>query len=221
MHGLELLQIYVFVLAGFVGFFTITRVPALLHTPLMSATNAISAISLVGSLVMAGADHGLVRHRARLHRRDVRDHQRGGRLHHHGPHAEDVPAGGEPEGSAVTPPDVLIEAAYLVASLLFILGLRSLTIPDRARRGMQLAALGMLVAIVGTLVHHEIVSYAWILAGLAIGTDHRLPARRVRADDGDAAADRDLAHVRRDRGDARRRRRSTGTSATAPRCRAR
>jgi NAD(P) transhydrogenase subunit alpha len=54
----ELLQIYVFVLAGFVGFFTITRVPALLHTPLMSATNAISAISLVGSLVVAGADHG-------------------------------------------------------------------------------------------------------------------------------------------------------------------
>ena len=56
----ELLQIYVFVLAGFVGFFTITRVPALLHTPLMSATNAISAISLVGSLVIAGAGHGSV-----------------------------------------------------------------------------------------------------------------------------------------------------------------
>jgi len=57
---LQIIQVYVFVLAGFVGFFTITRVPALLHTPLMSATNAISAISLVGSLVMAGADHGMV-----------------------------------------------------------------------------------------------------------------------------------------------------------------
>jgi proton-translocating NAD(P)+ transhydrogenase subunit alpha len=57
MH-LTLIQLYVFVLAAFVGFFTITRVPALLHTPLMSATNAISAISLVGSLVMAGAEHG-------------------------------------------------------------------------------------------------------------------------------------------------------------------
>jgi H+-translocating NAD(P) transhydrogenase subunit alpha len=55
---LQLIEIYVFVLAGFVGFFVITRVPALLHTPLMSATNAISAISLVGSLVMAGADRG-------------------------------------------------------------------------------------------------------------------------------------------------------------------
>jgi NAD(P) transhydrogenase subunit beta len=70
----------------------------------------------------------------------------------------------------VTPRVVLIEAAYLAASLLFILGLRSLTHPDRARRGMQLAALGMLVAIVGTLVNHEIVRYDWILAGLALGT---------------------------------------------------
>jgi NAD(P) transhydrogenase subunit alpha len=48
------IQLYVFVLAGFVGFMVITRVPPLLHTPLMSATNAISAISLVGSLVFAG-----------------------------------------------------------------------------------------------------------------------------------------------------------------------
>ncbi len=60
MHGTSLLELYVFVLAGFVGFFTITRVPSLLHTPLMSATNAISAISLVGSLVLAGADRGLL-----------------------------------------------------------------------------------------------------------------------------------------------------------------
>ncbi len=59
MPSLQLLELYVFVLAGFVGFFTITRVPSLLHTPLMSATNAISAISLVGSLVLAGADRGL------------------------------------------------------------------------------------------------------------------------------------------------------------------
>ena len=57
---MELVQIYVFVLAGFVGFLVITRVPALLHTPLMSATNAISAISLVGSIVMAGAERGLL-----------------------------------------------------------------------------------------------------------------------------------------------------------------
>lgn len=47
-------EIYIFILAGFVGYQVITRVPPLLHTPLMSATNAISGISLVGSLVVAG-----------------------------------------------------------------------------------------------------------------------------------------------------------------------
>ena len=52
-----LLQVYVFVLAAFVGFYTITKVPPLLHTPLMSLTNAISGISLVGSLVLAGSSH--------------------------------------------------------------------------------------------------------------------------------------------------------------------
>jgi H+-translocating NAD(P) transhydrogenase subunit alpha len=45
---------YVFILAAFLGYQVISRVPPLLHTPLMSATNAISGISLVGSLVTAG-----------------------------------------------------------------------------------------------------------------------------------------------------------------------
>src|SRR5438067_12399148 len=49
--------LYIFILAGFLGYHVITRVPPLLHTPLMSATNAISGISLVGSLVVAGADY--------------------------------------------------------------------------------------------------------------------------------------------------------------------
>lgn len=53
----QFLKLFVFVLAGFVGFLVITRVPPLLHTPLMSATNAISAISIVGALVAAGSDH--------------------------------------------------------------------------------------------------------------------------------------------------------------------
>jgi NAD(P) transhydrogenase subunit alpha len=52
--------LYVFVLAAFLGYQVISRVPPLLHTPLMSATNAISAISLVGSLVAAGANYNIV-----------------------------------------------------------------------------------------------------------------------------------------------------------------
>jgi H+-translocating NAD(P) transhydrogenase subunit alpha len=60
MTATAIIQIYVFVLAAFVGYQVITRVPPLLHTPLMSATNAMSAISLVGSLVIAGAGYGTV-----------------------------------------------------------------------------------------------------------------------------------------------------------------
>jgi NAD(P) transhydrogenase subunit alpha len=50
-------SLYVFALAAFLGYQLISRVPPLLHTPLMSATNAISGISLIGSLVIAGAKH--------------------------------------------------------------------------------------------------------------------------------------------------------------------
>ncbi|MGA3171055.1 MAG: NAD(P) transhydrogenase subunit alpha [Chthoniobacteraceae bacterium] len=52
--------LYIFVLAAFLGYQVISRVPPLLHTPLMSATNAISAISLVGSLVAAGANYNKI-----------------------------------------------------------------------------------------------------------------------------------------------------------------
>jgi NAD(P) transhydrogenase subunit beta len=63
----------------------------------------------------------------------------------------------------------LIQAAYLAASVLFILGLKSLTRPDSARRGMQQAAVGMVLAIVGTLLHQEILTYTWIATGLVVG----------------------------------------------------
>jgi NAD(P) transhydrogenase subunit alpha len=48
--------LFVFMLASLIGFEVIRRVPPLLHTPLMSLTNAISGIALVGSLVIAGAE---------------------------------------------------------------------------------------------------------------------------------------------------------------------
>src|SRR5688572_30631140 len=63
-----------------------------------------------------------------------------------------------------------IEVTYFIASILFILGLRGMSHPDTARRGMFLAEAGMLAAIVGTLLHRVIVSYEWIIAGLVIGS---------------------------------------------------
>ena len=53
-----LVSIYIFVLATFVGVEVISKVPPLLHTPLMSGSNAISGITLVGSLIAAGEGHG-------------------------------------------------------------------------------------------------------------------------------------------------------------------
>ena len=63
-----------------------------------------------------------------------------------------------------------IEFTYLAASILFILGLKGMSHPESAKRGMHLAETGMLLAIVGTLLHQEIISYEWIIAGLLLGS---------------------------------------------------
>ena len=63
-----------------------------------------------------------------------------------------------------------IEISYLVASISFILGLKGMSHPETAKRGMHLAEFGMLMAIIGTLLHHEIITYTWILTGLALGS---------------------------------------------------
>ena len=55
-----LISLTIFVLALFVGCLTITRVPPILHTPLMSGSNAISGIAIVGALVVAGAVEGVL-----------------------------------------------------------------------------------------------------------------------------------------------------------------
>jgi len=69
--------------------------------------------------------------------------------------------------------DTLIKLAYLVAAVLFILGLKGLTHPRTAVRGNLLGALGMLVAIVATLIDQELIThpigYIWIGLGLVIG----------------------------------------------------
>ncbi len=73
----------------------------------------------------------------------------------------------------MTPLDLnttLVELAYFAAAVSFILGLKLLSNPRTARNGMFLAEFGMLTAIVGTLLSHEVVTYQWILVGLFVGT---------------------------------------------------
>ena len=209
---MQILELYVFVLAAFVGYMVISRVPPLLHTPLMAATNAISGISLVGSIIAAGAQHNLVCDDPRLRRCRVRDEQHRRRVPHHGSHAEDVQArrqeGPAPQASAshamMTPAS---QVSYLVASVLFILGLRSLTRPDKARRGMQHG--GGRHAVRHRRHAAQPHDRRLSLDRRRIGArhPHRISDGHVGADDRDAAANRALADLQRARGDARRRRR--------------
>jgi NAD(P) transhydrogenase subunit beta len=70
----------------------------------------------------------------------------------------------------VTPTAVLLSLCYVVAALLFIVCLRGLSGPQTARRGILFGEVGMLIAVVGTLLHKDIIRYDWILAGLVLGS---------------------------------------------------
>ena len=70
-----------------------------------------------------------------------------------------------------------IEFSYLLASILFILGLRGLSHPETARRGMHLAEFGMVTAVIGTLLQREIISYEPFHFLLAIWADNIFPTR--------------------------------------------
>jgi H+-translocating NAD(P) transhydrogenase subunit beta len=68
-----------------------------------------------------------------------------------------------------------IQATYLAAAVAFVLSLKWLSHPTTARRGVLVGEIGMALAIVGTLVHHEVISYQWILLGFVVGTAVGLP----------------------------------------------
>ena len=201
--------LYIFMLAGFLGYHVILRVPPLLHTPLMSATNAISGISLVGSLVVAGADYGpvstvlgfiavacsttnvvggfLITDRMLKMFKTERDANAPGRRFAFNPKIllafpvlvvaflliiywyRQLGAATQASIGAVVSISAL-RYCYILSAALFILGLKGLSSPKYARKGMFLAEFGMLMAIVGTLFHHEIVSYRWIAIGVVIGS---------------------------------------------------
>jgi NAD(P) transhydrogenase subunit beta len=71
---------------------------------------------------------------------------------------------------AILNSQALLETIYLIAAMLFILSLKWLSSPASARRGVRAGEIGMLLAVVGTLLHHGIVDYTWIAIGLVLGT---------------------------------------------------
>jgi len=69
----------------------------------------------------------------------------------------------------------VIEVIYLVASVLFILSLKFMSSPTTARHGVWAGEMGMLLAICGTLLHHGIVDFKWIIIGLVLGSGIGIP----------------------------------------------
>jgi NAD(P) transhydrogenase subunit beta len=66
--------------------------------------------------------------------------------------------------------EMIVQLLYLGASILFIMGLQAMNKAESARRGIRMAEVGMLLAVIGTLLHKEIVSYQWILISIVIGS---------------------------------------------------
>ena len=66
--------------------------------------------------------------------------------------------------------NTVVQLLYLASSALFILGLQSMNKTETARRGVRFAELGMLFAVIGTLLHHEIVRYEWIVISIVVGS---------------------------------------------------
>src|SRR5216117_3593183 len=73
----------------------------------------------------------------------------------------------------------IIEIVYLIASALFILSLKWMSSPSTARRGVWAGEIGMVLAIAGTLLHHGIVDYKWIVMALVLGTIIGVPLGEV------------------------------------------
>jgi len=71
------------------------------------------------------------------------------------------------------------QASYLAAAALFIFSLRWLSRPETARRGVLAGVLGMVAAIIGTLVHRDITHYEWIAVGVVVGAGIGVPLSRV------------------------------------------
>jgi proton-translocating NAD(P)+ transhydrogenase subunit beta len=69
----------------------------------------------------------------------------------------------------------LTQFTYLIATALFVFSLKWLSHPSTARRGVLAGSVGMAMAVAGTLLHPEIVSYLWIVVALAVGTAIGVP----------------------------------------------
>ena len=221
-------EITIFVLAAFVGFEVISKVPTTLHTPLMSQTNAIHGIVMLGGLIVVGfADDGLekmigliaivfgtinivggflVTDRMLAHvRPQAAEHRERPAVRLLG-----FASGGGRVGRRMTVPvpvpSAVLEPGGDVATLLYIVSFSLLhlrrspgTHPTTAKQGNLIAAGGMAIAVTTTLLLDGIGNWGLIVAGIAIGTAVGRDRLDPGADDPDAADGRALQRRRRRR----------------------
>ena len=150
----------IFVLAILVGFEVISKVPATLHTPLMSGANSIHGIVLVGAMLIAATADNPLALRPGVHGHGLRRHERRRRLRRHRPDAPDVPqeAGrpGQADRGRVMSQEwiyTLVFLAWLAGAAGFVLGLHQMNSPATARTGNRLSAGGMTLAVLVTFLY--------------------------------------------------------------------
>ena len=235
-----LTDITIFVLAILVGFEVISKVPATLHTPLMSAANSIHGIVLAGAMLIAVTANDALGYILAFVACAFAAMQRSRRLRGHRADAEDVPpartpvqaadtpaavsgngqaaASGQPRRPGMSAFDWITQLLYVAAAVCFVLGLHLMNSPASARRGNQVSTAGMTLAIATTLalvVHAgTVTATGWIvmLLGTLVGAAAGLYAGAHRRDDRHAAAGQHVQRGRRRRRGAGRRSTTTCTS---------
>jgi NAD(P) transhydrogenase subunit beta len=192
-----LLALYIFMLAAFTGYEIIAKVPVILHTPLMSGSNFVHGVVVVGAMLIAR--HG--RHRAatghRLLRRGAGRRQCRRRLRRHRAHARHV----QEEGRLIMTLPIYVQGAWFLGALLFIFGLKGMSSPASARKGIVVAGYGMLIAIAATFLVPGLKNLAPDGCRPRSRRRRRLDLRQEGQDDRHAADGRHLQrHGRRCRG---------------------
>ena len=167
-----LTELAILVLAAFVGFEVISKVPNTLHTPLMSGTNAIHGIVVLGGLLLVGPADGLLEDLL------LTIAVAFGTINVVGGFLVTDRMLGMFKGRPGRTMDDFISALYIVAFSLFILGLHMLRGPRTAVRGNLVAAVGMAIAVFATLLHDRIGDWPLIAVGVAVGTAVGIPAAR-------------------------------------------
>ncbi len=167
-----LASLTVFVLAIFVGFEVITKVPPTLHTPLMSGSNAISGITIVGALIVAGYGLGFAPFLGFIAVILASINVVGGFWSPIVCSRCSRNADSTGKGFAVDTQSI-VKLVYIIAAVLFIFGLKNMTHPRTAVRGNLLGAAGMILAILValvTVVTQSEASYVYIVLGIIVGT---------------------------------------------------